>query len=497
MKLMPDGARATELEVGPPRKPGGVSKVLLVNPPGGFSYGILGISRPPLGLAYIAAVLRNHCRVDIVDFAVERLDWSRYPYGEFDLVGISVDTSRYPQSLEVARLAREQGAVVVMGGPHVSFLDGEALQTGAVDYVVRNEGEYSLLSLVEFHQNKRALEDVRGVSYLEDGEVRRTPDAPFITDLDSLPFPARDLLPMNLYKERMNGRPSTTVVTSRGCPFKCEFCSSSRFFGVRWRARSADNILAEVEVLQSKYGYRAISFVDDNLTLNPGRAIELSEKILARGWDIIWGGMTRVDTIVENPDMVRAMARAGLKWTFIGFESGSQDALDQYGKKAQVADSFKAMEIIRKNGVEVTGAFILGAPNETKQMMMETIDFAKRLDPRRAQFSLLTPYPGSKTFERVKDRLLTHDWGMYSGLHPVIEMDHVTPDELVRIQIAAYRSFYMRPRKAIQNISYVWRTFPSALGFLGRRALISVAGLRSYPIEYYKKCFYGVQRLLG
>ncbi len=497
MKQMRPGTGAAESGPRLTRERGGGLRVLLVNPPAGFSYGILGISRPPLGLAYMAAVLRDHCHVRIVDFSVEKLDWAEYPYGEFDLVGISVDTARYPVSAEIAKVAKRQGAVVVMGGPHVSFLDGEALGTGAVDYVVRNEGEYSLLSLVEFLTGARALEDVRGISYLDGGELRRTPDAPFIHDLDSLPFPARDLLSMDLYKEKMDGRRMTTVVTSRGCPFKCEFCSSSRFFGVRWRARSVENILEEVELLHKEYGYGAVSFVDDNFTLDPDRAVALSEKMRARGWDLVWGAMTRVDTVVKNPHMVRAMAAAGFRWTFIGFETGNQEALDGYGKKADVGDAFKAMEILKRNGVDVTGAFILGAPDETVEMMNETIEFAKRLDPRRAQFSLLTPYPGSKTYEKVKDRLLTNDWGKFSGLHPTIALDHVTPEELRKIQIAAYSRFYMRPGKVIENLSYVWRTLPSAVWFLAGRALASTASLGSYPIVHAKKGLAGVQRLLS
>ncbi len=497
MELNEQGAFIPGPRARPAGEPRVSYKVLLVNPPAGFSYGILGISRPPLGLAYIAAILRDHCEVRIVDFSVEKPDWSKYSYGEYDLVGISADTTRYPTAVNIARLAKEQGAVVVMGGPHVSFLDKEALDTGAVDYVVRNEGEYSLLSLVEFLRGKRALEDVRGVSYLDGGDLRRTPEAPFIADLDAIPFPARDLLPMRRYKERMNGRLMTTVVTSRGCPFKCEFCSSSRFFGVRWRARSADNIIAEVESLHREYGYRAVAFVDDNFTLDPGRAIEISEKLMARGLDMIWAAMTRVDTVVKNPQMVRSMAKAGFKWTFIGFESGSQEALDGYGKNARLADAVEAMEILKENQVDVTGAFILGAPNETMRMMRETIDFAKRLDPRRAQFSVLTPYPGSKTYEIFGDRLLTRDWSLYSGLSPIIRMDHVTPEEMRKIQIAAYSSFYGRPKKAIQNMSYVWRALPSAVGFLTLRGLASLAGLRYYPIMGVRKCLAGAQRLLS
>jgi anaerobic magnesium-protoporphyrin IX monomethyl ester cyclase len=371
----------------------GLMRILLVNPPTGFSYYSIGIRRPPLGLAYIASLLRCHHQVKIVDFNVEKKDWNKYPYSEFDIVGISVDTVRFPISLRIAKLAKNQGAIVVMGGPHVSFLDKDALESEVVDYVVRNEGEYSFLSLVKFLSKEIILEEVRGVSYLTNGKLSRTPDAPFIYDLDSLPFPARELLPLQLYGEKMNGRLTTTLVASRDCPFNCDFCSSSQFFGVRWRARSVENIFEEMELLHKEYNYRALSFVEDNFTLNPIRAIELSEKIMKQGWDLIWGAWSRVDTIVNNPGMVRMMARAGLKWTFLGFESGSQEVLNGYGKKALVQDASKAMEILKENDVKVTGSFILGAPNETKDMIKETINFAKWLNPNRAQFSILTPLP--------------------------------------------------------------------------------------------------------
>jgi len=438
-------------------------KVLLVNPPAGFSYHSLGISRPPLGLAYLASVLRDFHEVKIIDFNVEKQDWNNYPYSEFDIVGISVDTARYLISLRIAGLAKNQGAIVVMGGLHVSFLDKDALESGVVDYVVRNEGEYSFLSLVRFLSKEIPFEEVRGVSYLTDGELRRAPDAPFICDLDSLPFPARELLPLKLYREKTNGRLMTTLITSRGCPFNCDFCSGSQFFGVRWRARSVENVFEEMELLHKGYNYRALQFVDDNFTLNPGRAIKLSEKITGRGWDLIWGAWSRVDAIVNNPGMVRIMAKAGLKWTFLGFESGSQEVLNGYGKKALVQNASKAMEILKENDVKVTGSFILGALDETKDMMKETIKFAKWLDPGTAQFTILTPYPGTKLYEKVKDRLLSKNWEIYTCLHPTIKLDHVSPEELRRLLILAYLSFYGRLGKFLKNMPFFYAMFPSAL----------------------------------
>ena len=445
----------------------------MVAPPAGFSYRVLGVSRPPLGLAYMASLLRDSYDVKIVDFNVETPQWSDYPYGDFDIVGISVDTSRCPVSFEIARAAKEQGSTVVVGGPHVSFMAEEALATGVIDYVVRNEGEYSFLSLVEFLNKSKPFDQVRGVSYLADGKVLSTPDAPFVHDLDSLPFPARDMLPLDQYRERMNGRLMTTMVTSRGCPFNCDFCSSSEFFGVRWRARSVDNMLEEIDIIHNKHGYDAMSFVDDNFTLNPERAIKVSERILANGWDIVWAAMTRVDTVVKHPEMVRQMAKAGFSWTFIGFESGNEEMLSAYGKKACTDDARRAMSILKDNNVRVTGAFILGAVDETEEMIESTIEFAKELDPTRAQFSLLTPYPGAKLYERVADRLLTRDYTKYSGMYPTMRLDHISPERLTRLLISAYSSFYGRPGKAIENSSYICRMIPSITRFLTNKLIVN------------------------
>jgi anaerobic magnesium-protoporphyrin IX monomethyl ester cyclase len=434
--------------------------ILLVNPPVGFSYYNIGLQRPPLSLAYLAAVVADKHRVTIVDFNVGKDSWKRYRYGDFDLVGISVDTARYPVSLRIARCARDRGATVVMGGPHVTFLDEETLASGVVDYVVRNEGEYSFRSLVDFLSGSTTIDTVRGVSYLVDGRLERAPDTPFITDLDSIPFPARDLLHLEHYNEKMNGRLMTTLITSRGCPFNCNFCASSEFFGIRWRARSVESILEEIELLYEKYGYRALCFVEDNFTLDPDRAIALSEGIMAKGWDLIWEGWSRVDTIVKHPGMIRTMARAGFRWTFIGFESGSQEVLDGYGKKALIQDAVRAMKILNDNGVRATGAFILGAMNETGKTIDDTIRFAKFLNPRKAQFSILTPYPGTKLFDMVRDRLLTSDWGKFTALDPVIRLDHLTGGQLSRRLLKAYSSFYLRPRKAFENMHNISNVMP-------------------------------------
>ncbi|NQU14232.1 MAG: cobalamin B12-binding domain-containing protein [Desulfobacteraceae bacterium] len=442
-------------------------RILLVYPPSGFfSYRSVGMRRPPLGLAYLASVLRDQYDVKIVDFSVEKTNWRTYPYGNFDIVGISVETPRYPISLQIAKLAKSRGAIVVTGGPHVSFMDEDALRSGVVDYVVRNEGEYAFLSLVRHLSKEIPIEEVNGISYLAEGKVSRTPDASFIRDLDSLPFPARDLLHMNLYREKTNGRPITTLVTSRGCPFRCEFCSSSSLFGSRWRARSVDNVFEEMELLYKKYKYCVLSFMDDTFTLDPGRAIRLSEKIKRQGWDLTWSALSHVTTIIKYPHMIQQMAVAGLKWVFVGFENGSQVVLDDYGKKALVKDAFKAMEILKANDIEVTGSFIIGGLNETGKMIKETIRFAKDLNPSRAQFTILTPYPGTKIYEKVKDRLLEKSWGSYTCLQPVIALDHVSPRKLRKLLFMAYIYFYAQPSIFLKNIRHFYYVPLTALRLL-------------------------------
>jgi len=229
--------------------------------------------------------------------------------------------------------------------------------------------------------------------------------------------------------------------------------------------------MAELEVLYEKYGYRAVCFVDDNFILDPQRAIEISERIIARKWDLIWEAWSRVDSVVRHPEMIRAMARSGFCWTFIGFESGSQQVLDGYGKKTVIEDAHRAMRILRANNVQATGAFILGALNETTQTIDETIRFAKALNPRKAQFSILTPYPGTVLREQVRDRLLGRNWGKYTALDPVVRLENLTPGQLSRRLLKAYASFYLRPRKASENLRNITHTLPGLVKFCLDRML--------------------------
>ena len=389
-------------------------RILLINSP--FSRGYYS-SMPPLGLAYIASVLRQGGHsVKIVDMNVsaERLP-SRFD--NFDLVGISSDTPRHNISIQIAKKAKEQKTPVIMGGPHVTFMDEESLKSGAVDYVVRGEGEYSMLNLVEHLSSGDDVKDVAGISYLKSGDVVRNPNHQLIADLDILPLPARELLPMNKYTVKLGGWRATSVITSRGCPFNCSFCSSSELFGLRWRAREPEAIVDEVEQIKEQYNIDAILFMDDNFTLNPNRTIRICELMNHRNLNIRWWFFSRVDTIVNREDMVQSMADAGALTAFVGVESPNQDVLNDYKKGITADISYRAIQILRKYKIRSVAGFIIGGLNETREMIKDTIKFAIKWNPDIAQFSILTPYPGTRLFESVKGNLLTHNWAFHNVLH--------------------------------------------------------------------------------
>jgi anaerobic magnesium-protoporphyrin IX monomethyl ester cyclase len=247
----------------------------------------------------------------------------------------------------------------------------------------------------------------------------------------------------------MHGRPIANVHTSRGCPFKCSFCSSSWFDGVKWRARSAVNIVDEIELLQRRWGYGAVAFMDDLFTMDARRVIAICEELLRRRLDVWWWCFTRADTLVRNPEMTRLMARAGCKQVFIGVESATEAVLRDYNKKLQVDMPARAVALARACGIEVLASYILGDIRERRRDVLRTIRYAKALDSDTAQFSILTPFPGTELWTRVQDRIVDRDWAHYTGQRAVMDLPHLGPRELQWLLVRAYVEFYFRSRKSV------------------------------------------------
>ncbi len=439
-------------------------KVLLINPPAQGVYDTVNIKLPPLGLAYIAAVLRAHGHyVEIIDLNVQENLWETVSKYQWDIVGLSGDTSRYPISMKIAeQIKKHFGFTIFTGGPHVTFFEKETLDTGYVDFIIRGEGEFITLELIDAIRQNKPLESVRGITFKKDGRIIKTLRAPIIRNLDSLPYPARDLLPMEKYKVTLfYGRPITSILTSRGCPFNCYFCSSSQFSNLIWRTRSPKNIVDEMEYVINKFDYHAFAFVDDNFTLNSKRVIEISKEIVKRKLDIYWWAFSRVDELLGHEDMVEWMAKSGCKMVFLGIESVSKKVLDEYNKGITANDSIRAVKLLKSYGIDTWGSFIIGALDETKEMIMNTVRFAKLLDPRNVQFSILTPFPGTRLYEDAEKMgvIIHKNWKYYDGAHAVMRTKYLEPHEIQKLLNMAYISFYVRPKRLI-------KIMPTAIKYL-------------------------------
>lgn len=433
-------------------------KVLLVNPPFLKGFRKFNLNLPPIGLGYIGAMLeeRGH-EVKILDLSVE--GWKEGELHSSDVVGVTSLTPTYPKAMEIAKRIKEKEPEVplVLGGPHASFIDSSAFEF--FDYAVRGEGEYTFPKLVERLEAGDSPESTRGITYREEGRVRHNPDRGFISNLDSLPFPARHLFNLKARGYmKMEGEFLAPAVSSRGCPFACSFCSTSQLTGLKWRARGPENVVREMEEIEGSY--RAMAFVDDNFTLKPSRVEEICDETVERGLELKlkWGCMSRVDTVVKSPRMVEKMASAGCRVVYMGIESANQETLNSIKKRTNIGMIKSALNTLKNNNVEVIGSFVIGELEETRSMIKRTIDFAKELDLRLAQFSILTPLPGTEFWNRVKSRIVSANPELFDGLHSVVKTDHLEPGELEELLAKAYRSFYLSPRVMLRRLKYILKT---------------------------------------
>ena len=463
-------------------------KVLLVRPKNTEAFSLFadaGGKTIPLGIAYIAAFLQqNGVEVKILDNLVELLDEEQVE--EYiknyqpDIVGISATTPDIYQGFKIAEITKRvnKNIITVIGGHHVTVLPEETLKNDNVDIVVAGEGEYTSLELVKAVAGKKSLKNVKGLYYKDNGEVVFSGKRELIKDLDRLPFPARELLDMDKYtlsatRKRALGN-SDVIITGRGCPFNCNFCCKE-LFGRVVRLRSAKNIVDEIESLVKNYNVKELSFTDDAFTVNREHVLNVCNEITKRKINIIWACHSRVDNIDE--ELIQFMKEAGCRSIAFGIESGNQNILDIVGKKITLEQAKKAIILTNKYKIFSLCGFILGLIGDTKETVMDTINFARKLNCSFGTFSILVPLPGSKTFEIAKARGLIDDknydrFTALSNQKPMVQMSELTPDELVYYQKLAYRKFYFRPKyffrkifsiKSREDIKQGWRGLKSIL----------------------------------
>jgi anaerobic magnesium-protoporphyrin IX monomethyl ester cyclase len=400
---------------------------------------------------------REGHQVVIRDLAV-RKRMEEKDYKEYDIVGISTDTARHVQALRIAKKAKARGCTVVMGGPHPCYVDEEILSTRRIDFIVQGEGEITFSELAAtLEKADKELHAVQGISFLSNGKLVRTPSRPFIENLDSLPFPARHLIHLEDYQRtKFGGRPITPLITSRGCPYQCSFCASSHFWGTKVRMRSVASVLNELEEVYFRYHFNAVAFVDDTFNILPKRVIELCRGIMEKKLDLWWWNLSRIDLLLRNEEMIKEMVRAGGKAVFIGVETPNPKTLADLKKGIVAEDTVQTVKMLKRHGVEVHASYIIGALHETAKTIHETIHFAKKLDTNVAQFSILTPFPGTAIYEQVKNRIFRwrSPWSFFDMQHLVFKHDHLSFIRLEWLWLKAHILYYTRSKRGVQD---TWR----------------------------------------
>jgi anaerobic magnesium-protoporphyrin IX monomethyl ester cyclase len=411
-----------------------------------------------LGLGYLAAILeKNQYTVDVIDCEVLKLSHEEFrsELGKRrpNIVGLTCTTLTYKSALKLAKIAKEvlPECLTFIGGPHVTFWDDKALQEClALDVIVRREGEFTLLELVQKIEAGKSFGDVLGITYRKHGKIVRNPDRPYIEDLDALPFPARHLWPTERLREYED---ILYLAASRGCVFWCEFCATVRMHGRKFRMRSPKNIVDELEFLHITYGVMNFTFCDDAFTVEPARTEELCRLIVERNLKIKWNCGTRVDMLTK--ELLVTMRDAGCISVWSGVESGSQKVLDAMHKGITTEQTERVYRWIRELGLKPVPNVILGFPGETKESAWETIKFVEKISPDEVGFyNIATPFPGTPLYNQVKKNgwLKVTDFDKYDTATPIFETPWLSMKELKEIREQAFHHFYMRP-------SYVLRMF--------------------------------------
>lgn len=375
----------------------------------------------PIGLITLAAyLLASGQEIQIIDACAEGTSLEdlapQIKAARPQIVGIDCKwTNDYLRAAEIAQLTRKAAprAITVFGGHHATYTHQQILRKhNTVDIIVRHEGENTFAELVQAIRQQASLETIPGLTYRQNGRIHVTPNRPMIPDIDTLPMPAYHLLNMNLYGDAIS------IVTNRGCPYKCIYCGTNQMWGAQWRPRSAPQVVDEMALLHQKYNKPHIIIRDDVFTVNKRRVLEICKLILEKNHTFTWGITSKVNLI--SPDLLSAIAQANCTEIYYTVESLNQESLDLLGLKTSIEQVKNAVEWARNVGIDPICYYMLGIPGETREKAMRTIEFAKQIG--RHRFNFLTPYPGCELYNRLQDygiQFVTDDPWQLIALNPV------------------------------------------------------------------------------
>jgi len=480
-------------------------KVLVTNPPWpGPGYGARSDVRwphkrsdkfieYPIYLAYVVAILEKAgVEVEFVDAVVEEMSIPDFANAAAkinpDMVVIECSTPSIEYDLLTTKSLKERmsDVFVVLVGSHPTFFHREIMRENPqIDAICRGEFDLTVKNLAVTLSNGDRLDEVKGITYRNREGIQVNQDRPLIKNLDELPFPARHIVKGNHYRQgTFTGKHCTTMVSSRGCPHRCTYCLWPRtLYGSRFRARSAENVVAEMEQVVRDYQIDEIYFDDDSLALNRARILRICQLINQKGIKVKWIPQCRVDSMDE--EVLKAMKEAGCHYIRFGVESGSQKMLNIMKKGITLAQIKRAFELCRKVGIKTQAFFLFGIPGETPQTIRESIEFAQKLRPDSAQFAVVIPHPGTDLYEICQGEgwLNYSSWEDFSACNSLIETSELSRADVERARIRAYRKFYFRP-------GYVLRTALKIRSWNDFRAVVKSAKSIGDRISFFSRSSY-------
>ena len=417
---------------------------------------------PPLNLMYIAAyLLKNGHDVRILDLYARQLPDAEIikQIKDFEpaLVGFATYTANFDVTARLAALVKKNfpGVKIAAGGIHASYLPDACLKTGNIDFVVAGEGEETFLELAGRLENNGDIAGVAGLAYWRNGETVRTPPRPLIDDINAIPWPAHQLVDFKKYylgiTRAVTSSRAASVLSMRGCPYKCTFCSHHYGYGSRLRKRAPADVVAEMKSLYDNYRVREFQFEDPSFTCDPAHVREICALIKEAKLKIYWNCNVRANTATD--ELIREMRGAGCRRMLLGVESGSQEMLDRMKKGISLDSVRNTVRLASKYNIRVNAAFILGTPGETLETAETTRKFAEELNPDYAMFSVYVPSVGGELFATlVRENRIDIDnvYGadyitVYSERAPLVAMSAVPAAELLALMEEFTRNFYLRP----------------------------------------------------
>lgn len=447
-----------------------MKKVLLISLPG-TDYGKIKskdiYTSPPIGISYIASYLKMRgVQVELLDLVFYddyfKIIKEKLVFNEYLIVGISSTTAQIKNAYKLINLVKSinKKTYIVLGGIHATSLPKKTLEESKADFIVTCEGELVFYNLVESLSEGfclTSLKKIKGLVFRYKNRIFQNTKGNFIENLDKLPYPAYDLLPLEKYKNFMMGV-SVGVTSSRGCPYDCSFCSIHMVHGKKIRVRSSDNFVDELEYWNRRFNIKNFIFNDDIFTFDKKRVIEICSKIIKKKIKIKWFCSTRVDSI--DDEILGFMKKAGCSLIGIGIETIDQELLDKCNKKLNMNKVNQGIRLIKKHGIDIWGYFIFGFPGDNLNTLKNSVNFALKKRLEYANFAYLIPYPKTKLWDELNfDKKKKIDWDCFKKYDgSLIKFENMNKKKVMQHFKKISLKFYLHPRFILNRISHLLKS---------------------------------------